>query len=261
MLKYTLLLLALVAPLAAQDLSITVTKVERKVEISRNEGAWEPASQGMKLLPGDRIHTGFKAVCGVSFPDGSSLEVKPMSLVLLQKLQDGDGGRLKSRVWLRLGEVSASVNKSSGSAADFNVKTPTSTASVRGTRINRICYHSGVGTIVEMGSHGLLSVGNPRGRVGLPRRQTTRSLHTEEAPMSPERHRLATDQAQIQPHGTTETELDDVIDAGVPKVNPFTSGGTGFLSNIAVSNQLAIQPAPTPAPTLTRVTVNVPVLP
>lgn len=261
MLKFALLLIALAAPLAAQDLSLVVTKVERKVEVSRNEGAWEPATKGMKLLPGDRIHTGFKAVCGVKFPDGSALEVKPMSLVLLQKLQDGDGGRLKSRVWLRLGEVSAQVNRSSGAAADFNVKTPTSTASVRGTVINRICYHAGVGTVVEMGNRGLLSVGNARGRVALPRNQATQATHTEDAPTTPERWRLATEGAQIQPQGTSQEELDDIRDAGVPKTNPFTTGGSGFLSNIAVSNQLAIQPAPTPAASLTRVTVNVPVLP
>jgi hypothetical protein len=92
--------LILAAPSHAQDLACTITKLERKVEVQKNEGGWQPATIGMPLAPGDKVHTGYKAVATVKFPDGSTMEVKPMSLVLLQKLDDGDG-KLKSRVWRR----------------------------------------------------------------------------------------------------------------------------------------------------------------
>lgn len=260
MTKFAFVLLALAAPLCAEDLSILVTKVERKVEVSRADAGWEPATAGMKLVPGDRIHTGFKAVCAVKFPDGSALDVQPMSLVMLQKLDDGQG-HLRSRVWLRLGEVSAQVNRSTGASADFNVKTPTTTASVRGTKINRISYQCGTGTIVEMGSHGLLEVGNFKGRVHLPPNTTTQVTDYRATPYTPERYILGTQTIQIQPEGTTRGEIDDIVDLGVPKTNPFTQGGTGLTSSIVNAENAQIAPPPPTATSFTRVTVNIPVLP
>lgn len=260
MTKFLLALLALAAPLAAEDLGCTVTKVERKVEISRAEGVWEAATAGMRLVPGDRIHTGFKALCAVKFPDGSAIEVKPMSLVLLQKLDDGQG-HLKSRVWLRLGEINAKVNRSTGAAADFDVQTPTTTASVRGTFIRRICAHPGIGTIVEMGDHGLLSVNNRKGRAGLPQEKLTQVRDSYDTPDTPEHVDLSINSAQIQPEGTTGGELEDILDLGVPKTNPFAMGGSGFLSTAATLQTQSNAPTPQPVAGTTRVTVNIPVLP
>lgn len=252
--------LTLAAPLAAQDLSCMIVKLERKVEISRNEGAWEPAATSMKLAPGDKIHTGFKAVCHLKFPDGSTMQVKPMSLVLLQKLDDGDG-KLKSRVWLRLGEVSATVNRSTGAAADFNVKTPTTTASVRGTVIDRIAYHPGTGTIVAMGSRGLLDVHNQKGHAALPANDRTQVTDDNASPLTPEEVTLSNLGAQVQPVGTTAEEQEDVRDAGVPKTEAFNQGGTGFLSVSLTTQAQAAAPAPVAPVNTTPVTVNIPVLP
>lgn len=252
--------LALAAPLAAQELSCVVAKLERKVEISHREGAWEPATLGTKLAPGDKIHTGFKALCQLKFPDGSTMEVKPMSLVLLQKLDDGDG-KLKSRVWLRLGEVSASVTRLRGSHADFDVKTPTTTASVRGTVIDRISYHPGTGTIVDMGSRGLLDVHNEKGRAAVPADDESQVTDRNATPLAPEEVTLSRIGAHVQPAGTTEDEQEDIRDGGVPKTQAFNQGGTGFLSTSLAIQAQAAAPTPVAPVNSTRVTVNIPVLP
>ena len=248
------------APLSAQDLVCTIIKTERKVEVSRNEGGYEPAVAPMKLAPGDKIHTGYKAVATVKFPDGSVLEVKPMSLVLLQKLDDADG-KLKSRVWLKLGEVSANVGGSKTFGSDFKVTTPTSTASVRGTEIRRIAAYPGIGTIVEMGSHGLLSVDNHHGRTALPPRDLTRIDNENATPRTNEEVRLTQGTIAIQPAGTTEGERLDILDAGVPKTQSFAQGGTGFLSTMVTQTIQATTNIPPGPPAPARVIVVIPTLP
>jgi hypothetical protein len=130
------------------DHCVTVSGVTRKVEVSRNEGSWEPAIDGMKLSSGDRIHTGFKAGVTLTFVDGSTVAIKQMSLLQLESVSRSTDGVLHVRGHLRLGEVAAEVNRSSGSAADFNIKTPTSTASIRGTKLT--VFYDGIATLVAV---------------------------------------------------------------------------------------------------------------
>jgi hypothetical protein len=134
---------------------VTISGLSRKVEVQQNETTWFPASDSVKLKEGDKIHTGWKAGAKLTFPDGSTIVLKPMSLLLIQSLKSGPDGKLTVRVWLPLGEVSATVNRSRGSAADFEVKTPTTTASVRGT-IFSVLY-DGAMTIVSV-KKGVVSV-------------------------------------------------------------------------------------------------------
>ncbi|UUY02521.1 FecR family protein [Svornostia abyssi] len=127
---------------------VTLSKVSRKVEVSRNEGNWENAANSMKLASGDRIHTGFKAGVTLTFPDGSRLHVDGMTMLELTELSRGPAGGVKVRLWLRLGEVTGEVNRSSGAAGDYNIKTPTSTASIRGTKFS--VAHDGTATTVAV---------------------------------------------------------------------------------------------------------------
>ena len=107
--------------------AVKITGLSRKVEVQRNEGAWEPADASMTLKEGDRIHTGWKAGVTLTFPDGSTAVLKPMSMVVIEKNKSGPDG---TTVWLvlRLGEVAAQIKRVRGNPADFQVKTPTSVA-------------------------------------------------------------------------------------------------------------------------------------
>ncbi len=129
--------------------------------MQRNESGWEPAVAGTKLRAGDRIHTGFKATVTLTFEDGSTLTIKPMSLVLLNEVSVDPATRvLKVRTWLNLGDVSAHVNRSTGAAADFDIKTPTATASDRGTEFSVL--YDGVATVVAV-QRGTVHVAPARG--------------------------------------------------------------------------------------------------
>jgi hypothetical protein len=130
-----------------EEPAVKISGLSRKVEVQQNETTWIPASDSLTLKAGDKIHTGFKAGATLTFPDGSKLVVKPMTLVLIQSVET-TGGKTTVRVWLKLGEVSATINRSRGSAVDFDVKTPTTTASSRGTVFSVL--YDGATTIVSV---------------------------------------------------------------------------------------------------------------
>jgi hypothetical protein len=267
-------LLALPLAASAQDeLSATIEKIERKVEVQRGGGAWEPATVKMQLAAGDKVHTGFKATATVRFGDGSVIDVKPMSMVMLQKLEDPDG-KVKNRVWMRIGEVGAKVERPTGAPADFEVRTTTVTASVRGTRIQRIACNAGIGTRISMGSSGRIEAKSRGGRAHLSKNERSQAKDPMKPPLTPQdvdRRELVAD---VQPTGSVGEELEDVEDTGVPKTNPLNTGGSGLASQAVLATQ-ALNSNVTPvflpgspgtpgsvtSPSITRVNVPIPALP
>lgn len=107
-----------------------------------NEGGWAPAADGLKLKPGDRIHTGWKSSVVVNV-GGHSVALEPMTLLEIQQI--GANGEV---TFLKLGEVKAQVHRITGSRADFKVKTPTTTASIRGTVFSVL--YDGAASIVSV---------------------------------------------------------------------------------------------------------------
>ena len=108
----------------------TLVSVKRKVEVSLDRGGFEPARAGMRLRAGDQIHTGFGAAATLRFPGGSEVTLEPMSLVRLDDIASATG---TARLFLDVGKIAAEVNRITGAKSDFEVKTPTTTCSVRGT--------------------------------------------------------------------------------------------------------------------------------
>jgi hypothetical protein len=158
----------------------TVASPQRKVEAQRNESGWEPAAAGMELANGDRIHTGFKAGVTLNFPDGSRLHVGPMTILHLVDIAAGPEGGVRARLLLKTGEVTAQVNRSTGARGDFQVKTPTTTASVRGTRFS-VAY-DGTATTVAVTESSVAVTANNGASVVVGAGQETRSTATSVAP-------------------------------------------------------------------------------
>ena len=121
--------------------------ITRNVKVSRAEGAFVPAVEGECIGKGDRVHTSFKAGVTLTLPDGSTMDVAQMSMIQIDEITY-DGGRLRGRMWLRLGTVTSHINRSMGAASDFQVQTPTTVAAVRGTRFT-VAY-DGVATTVAV---------------------------------------------------------------------------------------------------------------
>jgi hypothetical protein len=130
--RKTLLLLALLAITVVSSLSAqtaTVDRISGKVEYRLGGGGWEPAEVGLTLPLNATISTGFGASAVLNL--GSSvLEVRQLTRLTIEELADNG---LTADVFVPVGTVRASVNASAGRRADFRVRTPLSTASVRGT--------------------------------------------------------------------------------------------------------------------------------
>ncbi|MGA9521204.1 MAG: FecR family protein, partial [Myxococcaceae bacterium] len=112
---------------------LQLTGLKGKVEVQTGGGAWGPAKEGMYLAGHVRVHTGFKAEATLRFKSGSTVLIQPMSYV------DVDPVGEKTRIWLRVGEVSSHSSLPAGVPADYEVSTPTAVAGVRGTSF-RVLY-------------------------------------------------------------------------------------------------------------------------
>lgn len=129
---YTLLaILLLAAALAGAQTQARVRSFTGKVEILGAQQAWVPVKAGMSLGLGTTISTGFNSTAVLEL--GSSvLQVKPLTRLRLNELVAREG-TVTTDLFLQVGKIRAEVKSAEGLAQDFKVKSPVSTAAVRGT--------------------------------------------------------------------------------------------------------------------------------
>ncbi len=126
-----LVVLLLAAAFAGAQAQARVRSITGKVEILSGQQAWVPAQAGMSLSMGTTISTGFNSTAVLEL--GSSvLMVKPLTRLRLNELVARQG-TVKTELFLQVGKISAEVKSAEGLTQDFRVKSPVSTAAVRGT--------------------------------------------------------------------------------------------------------------------------------
>jgi hypothetical protein len=125
------LLLVLTASTAAA-LDATITDVSGKVEIRERDGApWATAETGAVIPVGATISTSFNSSARLQVGE-SALEVKALTRMTIEELAS-EAGVDRSDINLPVGRISADVRGSAGNRAEFRVRSPIATASVRGT--------------------------------------------------------------------------------------------------------------------------------
>jgi hypothetical protein len=126
-----LAMLLLAASLAGAQNQAVVKSFTGKVEILTAKQAWAPVRVGLNLGLGTTISTGFNSTAVLEL--GSSvLQVKPLSRLRIDELVAREG-TVKTELFLQVGKVRAEVKTAAGLTQDFKVKSPVSTAAVRGT--------------------------------------------------------------------------------------------------------------------------------
>ena len=126
-----ILCIAVVSSLSAAVLTATVTEVAGKVECKLPGTNWRAAKTGDVLPAGSLISTGFKSTA-ILKTESATLTVKPVTRLSLEELIKSEG-TTKTQMFLMTGRVKAEVTPHEGEKAEFKVKSPTATASVRGT--------------------------------------------------------------------------------------------------------------------------------
>lgn len=125
------ILAALGAMIFAQAPVAVIKQVAGTVEIKAPGKDWVPAKAGASLSKDTAISTGFKSVAVVTV-GASTLTVKPLTRLTLGEIARLEGSETV-RLALLSGRVRADVKPPAGGKTDFTVKSPTATASVRGT--------------------------------------------------------------------------------------------------------------------------------
>ncbi|MDR1106546.1 MAG: FecR family protein [Treponema sp.] len=116
----------------AQSGEARFIEVRGTVEV-QDEGApeWRAVFPGDAIGKNTVISTGFKSSALIALGD-SRLSVRPLTRLALEELARRDGAE-EASLYLRTGRVRAEVRAPAGLRADFTVRSPIATASVRGT--------------------------------------------------------------------------------------------------------------------------------
>jgi hypothetical protein len=108
-------------------------EVTGKVEVNDGKG-WKQAKVGATISKGATVSTGFKSKATLDMGP-SVLYVRPLTRMKLEELIEKEG-TIQAELFLDVGRITAEVNTAKGVAQDFKLKSPISTAAVRGTIVD-----------------------------------------------------------------------------------------------------------------------------
>lgn len=125
-----MLLIFILPSLFAQ--TAVVREISGKVEIKPPGLGWTRATVGATVAKGAFISTGFKSQAILEMGP-SVITVKALTRMRLDELVQKEG-TMSTGLYLRTGKVGFNVKKGEGLTHDFKVRSPVSTAAVRGTQ-------------------------------------------------------------------------------------------------------------------------------
>jgi hypothetical protein len=102
-----------------------------QVEVKAPGADWTPAAIGLHISKNTLISTGFRSFASISLGN-STLIVRPLTRLSLEELRVILGNE-EIDLYLQTGRVRVEVNPPAGNKTDFRIRSPTATASVRGT--------------------------------------------------------------------------------------------------------------------------------
>ena len=102
-----------------------LTVVDGAVFVSHADGSFEPAREGDIVAAGEMVRTATGASAEITYFQGSSVRLEGDSQIVVQSLGDVGFVQRVERTWHVVTELMSGSSR-------YNVRTPTSTASVRG---------------------------------------------------------------------------------------------------------------------------------
>lgn len=115
---------------AAFAFDAEVLSTEGTVEVNRGSG-WQNLYVGDRVSEGDKIQTGFKSKAVIQIK-GSKVTVSQLSRLTLEELSEKESSD-DTKLYCDRGSVRSDVKKSEDRAVNFRVRSPVTTAAVRGT--------------------------------------------------------------------------------------------------------------------------------
>ncbi|MCL2758913.1 MAG: FecR family protein [Treponema sp.] len=132
-LAIVLIIFLMAASLFAQNQSAVIKELTGTVELKAPGAAnWTAARVGDRVGNATIISTGFKSTALLD-TGSSTIMVRSLTNLSLENIINMENTEATTNLELRTGRVRVDVAPPSGSRVNFNVQTPSSTASVRGT--------------------------------------------------------------------------------------------------------------------------------
>jgi hypothetical protein len=111
-----------------------IRKLTGKVEVKLPNRDWQGAWVGLAMSKGTIVATGFNSEAVIEM-EGSVLTVKALSRLTLEELfRQGD--EVNTRLYLRSGRIEADVDTTQGLKHNYRLRSPITTASVRGCKFD-----------------------------------------------------------------------------------------------------------------------------
>jgi prepilin-type processing-associated H-X9-DG protein len=105
------------------------------------------ATKGMELAVGDTITTGANGSANLTFFDGSVMEIKANSEILVNELTTSSSGSTSVSLKETVGSTINRIGKLVDSASKYEVETPAAVAVVRGTVFDLLVQQNGTTTV------------------------------------------------------------------------------------------------------------------
>jgi hypothetical protein len=117
--------------LCAQESEAYIREFTGTVDVKVGTAAWRAARTGERIAKDTVISTSFKSTALIALGN-STLIVKPLTRLTLAEIQNMQGDESVD-LYLHTGRVRAEVNPPVSGKTNFTMRSPTTTASVRGT--------------------------------------------------------------------------------------------------------------------------------
>lgn len=220
-------LIFVVAGVIAEDkipLEARIKSVTGDVEV-RLPGttAWQKASKGMMLKEGTAVSSGYDAEAELILADNSVVKVYSLTQIKIDKFFR-EKAKVKTGINLNIGKVRANVQRVGDEMSDFNVVTPTSVVSVRGTGMD--VNESDRGTNVQSLIH-TVEVRDNLGRREVVRTGQESNIMPGEVPTSVIMESQQKSKVNTSVIGQTRVEVQAKQDVDIPEVKPGEPGKSG----------------------------------
>jgi hypothetical protein len=126
-----------------QEPQLTITYLEGDVFISKDGGDWELADFGNSLALNDRIKTDADSICELQFTDLAAVKIDELTEIKVSSIARNNG---RNTIQLDSGSIVSRVRSLSGNE-NFNIRTTSATAGVRGTVFSVSSNETGETTI------------------------------------------------------------------------------------------------------------------
>jgi len=191
-------------PVAALKEVVGIAKIHR-ADTKQNMSA----SVGAILYNSDRLNTSSRASVALLFIDGSMLKIKENSEVTISAQRKNEN-QLDTKVDMPLGEIWAKVTRRD---SKFDIETPSSVASVKGTEFSLSVDENGITNLFVF--DGLVEFQNELGKVMVRRNQKS-TIQPNQAPEEPKKMSKK-DKQQLQETGPAwQLDIKKPADAKAP---------------------------------------------